>query len=141
QEAMTEETIKMDGRDGYWSVAPIEYKRGKPKSDDRDAVQLCAQAICLEEMMKLTIPKGAIYYAEIRRRDVIEFTTVLRERVQDLVILMRQFFDEGFTPRAEYKKHCVQCSLITKCKPKWSSKGSKSAAAYVKKWLEGGDER
>jgi CRISPR-associated exonuclease Cas4 len=141
QPAESAETTKIEDHEGFWSVTPIEYKRGKPKSDDRDAVQLCAQAICLEEMMDVAIPRGAIYYAEIRRKETVEFTRELRERVRSIVLTMRKLFDEGRTPRAEYKKHCEQCSLILKCKPKWSSSGSKSAAAYVQQWIEGGAER
>ncbi|MFY0542683.1 CRISPR-associated protein Cas4 [Brevibacillus sp. H7] len=135
----TDETIVLDGRQGFWTVVPIEYKRGKPKSDDRDIVQLCAQAICLEEMLNVAVPAGIIYYAEIRRRERIELTKEHRQRVEALVAMMRHYYDEGITPRAFYKKHCQQCSLLTICQPKLSASGAKSAAAYIMQHI-GGDE-
>ncbi|MBO8164192.1 MAG: CRISPR-associated protein Cas4 [Brevibacillus sp.] len=127
----TDETIVLDGRQGFWTVVPIEYKRGKPKNDDRDIVQLCAQAICLEEMLNVVVPAGIIYYAEIRRRVRVELTKEHRQRVQALVETMRHYYDEAITPRAVYKKHCQQCSLLTICQPKLSAAGARSAAAYI----------
>lgn len=136
----SDETVRLDGREGFWKVSPIEYKRGKPKSDDRDTVQLCAQAICLEEMLDVRITNGIIYYAETRRREMIEFKGSLRERVIAMISTMRQLYDESRTPHAEYKKHCESCSLMPICKPKWSTMGAKSAANYVRKYVEGGGE-
>ncbi|MEB3104012.1 CRISPR-associated protein Cas4 [Ferviditalea candida] len=142
QSEKCEETVMLDGREGNWKVTPVEYKRGKPKSDDRDIVQLCAQAICLEEMLGVKIACGAIYYAETRRREQVMFSDSLRLRVKTLVAGMRLLYDENRTPRAEYQKHCERCSLISICKPKWSAKGySKSAAAYVKRFVEGGEDQ
>lgn len=94
-------TISLEGRKGFWSVVPIEYKRGKPKSDDRDAVQLCAQAICLEEMLDVSVPSGEIYYNEVRKREHIQFDDVLRNRVTKLVAEMREMHDLARTPRAQ----------------------------------------
>ncbi|MCU6710672.1 CRISPR-associated protein Cas4 [Paenibacillus sp. J5C_2022] len=125
-------TVKLEGRDGCWLVKPIEYKRGKPKSDDRDALQLCAQAMCLEEMMHVEITVGEIYYNEIRRREKIELTTRLRERVIEVIGHMRELYDSAHTPKAVYKNHCKSCSLFTLCKPKWSQDHARSAAYYVK---------
>jgi len=139
-ETPSDTTVLLNGRNGYWEVKPVEYKRGKPKQGDHDALQLCAQAICLEEMLQVRIPAGVIYYNEIRKRETIDFTDVLRERVLFLISEMRGLFEEACTPRAVYKSHCRQCSLVTLCKPKWSSQGSKSAAAYVKQWMEGSGE-
>jgi CRISPR-associated exonuclease Cas4 len=141
QEDENEETVRLNGREGFWKVTPIEYKRGKSKSDDRDTVQLCAQAICLEEMLGVKIAHGIIYYAETRRREMFVFPKDLRERVIAMVSMMRQIYDENRTPHAEYKKHCERCSLISICKPKWTSKGAKSAANYVRKYVEGGGEK
>jgi len=140
QQDDSEESIVLGNRDGLWRAAPVEYKRGKPKPDVRDAVQLCAQAICLEEMLRTSIPTGFIYYHEIRRRENIIFTDALRDRVEMLVASMWSLYEEARTPRAEYKKHCMQCSLLSKCKPKLSSKGAKSASAYIVNWLERMDE-
>ncbi|MGO0060388.1 CRISPR-associated protein Cas4 [Brevibacillus fluminis] len=131
----TDESVELDGREGFWTVVPIEYKRGKPKSDDRDIVQICAQAICLEEMLKVTIHTGIIYYAETRRRERIEFSNELRRRVESLVTSMRHYYSEAITPRAVYNKHCQQCSLFEICQPKLSSVGAKSAADYLKQHI------
>lgn len=135
----TAETIILDGREGFWTVVPIEYKKGKPKTDDRDIVQLCAQAICLEEMLNVAIPAGIIYYAEIRKREHVEITLEHRHRVGELVRTMRHYYDEALTPRAIYKQHCKQCSLLEICQPKLSAASARSAASYISKQI-GGDE-
>ncbi len=129
----SEQTVQLDGRDGFWQVVPVEYKKGSPKSDDRDEVQLCAQAICLEEMLDVRISFGFLYYAAMKRRDEVVFTDRLRERVQHIAAQMRQLFAEGRTPQAKYGKHCDSCSLVSICKPRWSASGAQSAAAYVRK--------
>lgn len=98
QEQPSWETVALAGREGYWSVRPVEYKRGKPKSDDRDAVQLCAQAICLEEMMDVFILGGEIFYHEVREREAIVFTSEMRERVTTIVMEMRRIYAESRTP-------------------------------------------
>jgi len=131
----SEETVVLDGREGNWLVRPVEYKRGKPKPDDRDALQLCAQAICLEEMMGVSIQEGDLFYHEIRRREQVVFTAALRARVAAIVAEMREMYAASRTPKANYKSHCRQCSLVTLCKPKWTGKGAKSAAAYVQSWI------
>lgn len=135
QQSHSRATVELLEREGYWLVQPVEYKRGKPKADDRDAVQLCAQAICLEEMLKVEISNGYIYYHEIRRRQDVAFTGTLRERVEAIIGMMRQYADRGQTPKAEYKRHCEQCSLLSICKPKWSTAGAKSATAYLTSFL------
>lgn len=104
--------------DGFWQLSPIEYKRGKPKIDERDRVQLCAQAICLEEMYGVTISHGFLYYGETRHREVVEFDGNLRTLVEELCEHMHQLFGEGRTPLPEYKSHCRSCSLIDICLPK-----------------------
>ena len=136
----TQATVSLNGREGFWKVFPIEYKRGKPKIDDRDIVQLCAQAICLEEMMKVVVPAGIIYYAEVRKREQIEFTVEHHRRVESLVALMHHYFEEVLTPKAIYKTHCKQCSLLEVCQPRLSSANAKSAAKYIEQQL-GGDKK
>ncbi|PWI57577.1 CRISPR-associated protein Cas4 [Sulfoacidibacillus thermotolerans] len=131
------ESVVLEGREGLWTVVPIEYKRGKPKTDDRDIVQLCAQALCLEEMLNVYIPVGIIYYSEIRKREKIELTAEYRQRVEELVVMMRRYYDDAITPRAIYKQHCKQCSLVEICQPKLSSAGAKSAAKYIELYLGG----
>ncbi len=110
--------IRLKGYSGYWLPKPIEYKRGRPKSDDRDRVQLCAQAISLEEMLQVTIDEGALYYGETRRREVVIFTEELRILVSNLSNEMHQLFSKGKTPKAKYEKKCLSCSLFEICVPK-----------------------
>ncbi|MGL4852847.1 MAG: CRISPR-associated protein Cas4 [Phocaeicola sp.] len=116
---------------GYWQLLPVEYKRGKPKQDDRDAVQLCAQAICLEEVYKVHISKGYLYYGETSHRVEVEFTNRLREVVAELSKQMHDCFNNGKTPLAVYKTHCRSCSLIETCMPKTFST-PRSVAYYLK---------
>jgi CRISPR-associated exonuclease Cas4 len=93
-------TIRMKNRKGWWRPYPVEYKRGRPKRDDRDAVQLCAQAIALEEMLNVKIDSGFLYYEQLRRREYIAFNKMLRDRVEDLSKKMHQLMACGKTPKA-----------------------------------------
>lgn len=105
--------------DGHrWRVFPVEYKHGKPKDNNCDKVQLCAQAICLEEMLKVNIPEGALFYGKTRHRLGVGFTPELREETLDATIRLRKFINCGLTPPPEYSKKCESCSLISVCLPK-----------------------
>ncbi len=95
----------------------IEYKRGKPKNDDRDEVQLCAQAICLEEMLGVSLTKGHIYYGETKHRNQVLFDEEIRIRVKMLADRMHLLFEKGVTPRAKKDKKCKNCSLSGICLP------------------------
>lgn len=110
-------TVRLKDRKGWWCPCPVEYKRGRPKPDDRDTVQLCAQAIALEEMMRVTIASGFLYYAQTKHRTEIVFDQKLRDRVQDLADKMHRVFSEGKTPKAQTGKHCSLCSLKEICQP------------------------
>lgn len=120
---------------GYWTLVPIEYKRGKSKKDECDEVQLCAQAICLEEMYQVTIQHGYLYYGETKHREFVAFTINLRRRVEDLCEQMHLLFREECTPLAEYKNHCKQCSLIDICLPKSFAK-PKGVNQYLLQLIE-----
>jgi CRISPR-associated exonuclease Cas4 len=96
---------------------PVEYKRGKRKPNDCDLVQLCAQALCLEEMLQTSIPHGAIFYGEPRRRIDVEFTAALRTRTETLAATMHRLYVARETPPAVPAKHCGRCSLIDVCLP------------------------
>ncbi len=130
-----EKGVTIEGQNGKWILHPVEYKRGKTKPDDRDAVQVCAQAMCLEEMFYTEIQQGSLFYAETRRRVILEFTPELRQRVHELVQRMHELFNSGITPLPVYKPHCKACSLIHICLPK-SMSGSRKASDYLKKELE-----
>jgi CRISPR-associated exonuclease Cas4 len=98
---------------------PVEYKRGKPKPGLCDEVQLCAQALCLEEMLSAPVPAGALYYGKPRRRTEVAFTPELRAETERLAARMHALYAAAQTPRAVYeKKKCGNCSLIELCQPK-----------------------
>ena len=113
--------ISLPGKNGFWTPFPVEYKRGKPKPDERDEVQLCAQAICLEEMFETQVLEGALYYGEIRRRTVVPFPDRLRALVTNLAQEMHRLFDKAITPAPVFKPHCHSCSLFDVCLPKQMS--------------------
>jgi CRISPR-associated exonuclease Cas4 len=96
---------------------PVEYKRGRPKSEAWDEIQLCAQALCLEEMVGRPVVEGAIYYAARRRRSVIAFDAELRQRTEDLAARMHELFRGGVTPAPVLTARCRSCSLIEICQP------------------------
>lgn len=124
--------IELPGREGFWLPKPVEYKRGKPKPDERDEVQLCAQAICLEEMLQTQIDEGDLYYGENRRRVPVAFDSVLRGRVENLSLRMHQVFESGITPPAEKGHRCALCSLKDICLPSLTRK-SRSVQSYIQK--------
>ena len=131
--------VSLPGRDGLWIPKPVEYKRGRPKRDDRDKVQLCAQALCLEEMLGTKIQAGDLYYGETRRRERVIFDDVLRKRVEQLCLRMHELFDLGCTPRAEKGKHCSLCSLVDVCLPDLTRK-SRSVEAYIRRQVRSSTE-
>jgi CRISPR-associated exonuclease Cas4 len=131
----SDQGICIPGEAGYWSLLPIEYKNGKAKPDESDVSQLCAQAMCLEEMYCTDIPRGAIFYGETRRREYVEFTSELRERVKSVVEEMHQVYQRGYTPKVRRKKYCNACSLKDICLPETEKKAS--VKDYLKKALEG----
>lgn len=103
---------------------PIEYKRGKRKPDDCDLVQLCAQALCLEEMLECLVPRGAIFYGQPRRRIEVEFTQELRSRTETLAVEMHRLYDARRTPAARPGPHCQRCSLVDMCLPQSTADAS-----------------
>lgn len=110
--------VSITGLDGLWLPYPVEYKRGEPKSTDADRLQLCGQAMCLEEMLCCDIPEGALFYAEIRRREVVRFTDTLRTAVRDALKEMHSLYQRGYTPKVKPTKSCNACSLKELCLPK-----------------------
>ncbi len=97
---------------------PVEYKRGKPKLHRADEVQLCAQALCLEEMTGLLVPQGALFYAETHRRVVVPFDAELRSLTESTIAELRSVLASGVTPPpTQHKSRCRACSLIELCRP------------------------
>lgn len=116
--------------DGSWLPFPVEYKRGKPKMDDCDSVQLCAQAICLEEMLNVTIHAGALFYGQTRRREDVVFDAALRQETEETARKVHELIESGITPTVEYSKKCDKCSLLQLCMPKTCGR-AKSAKKYL----------
>lgn len=114
---------------GNWQPFPVEYKRGRKKPDNRDNVQLCAQALCLEEMLRVAIPRGAIYYGKERHRTDVEFDEALRKETEETALRLRRLIDSGKTPPPVYGEKCDTCSLLGICLPKTLEKG-KSVNQY-----------
>ena len=110
--------IELFGYSGKWNPVPVEYKQGAPKEHQADELQLCAQAICLEEMFQTEIALGYLFYGENRRRSQVEFTSDLREEVKKLTKEMHELFQKGYTPNVKPTKQCKACSLENLCVPK-----------------------
>ena len=121
--------VPLDGYDGLWQPYPVEYKRGTSKSTDADRLQLCGQAMCLEEMLCCDIPEGALFYGQTRRREIVTFTQELRQQVQSSLEEMHILYRRGHTPKVKPTKSCNACSLKELCLPKLLK--SRSAAAYL----------
>ncbi|MDR3292490.1 MAG: CRISPR-associated protein Cas4 [Clostridiales bacterium] len=120
---------------GTFLPYPVEYKRGKGQSLEADTMQLCAQAICLEEMLCCKIEKGALFYGEPHRRTEIVFTDELKERVKQTAKEMHEYYDRKTTPKAIYGKPCAACSLKELCLPKLG-KPKKSVGEYLRSGLD-----
>ena len=103
---------------GTWIPYPVEYKRGSPKENNADRLQLCGQAMCLEEMFCCAIHEGALYYGEIRRREIVQFSEELRQHVNDALTEMHRLYSKGHTPRCRVTNICHACSLKELCLPK-----------------------
>lgn len=119
---------------GMWQPFPVEYKRGKPKPEDCDKVQLCAQAMCLEEMLGMEVPCGALYYGKTRRRLDVTFDSALREKTENAANKARKLIQEGITPKPNYTQKCKSCSLKAHCMPKLPKK--RSVHTYLKTMVE-----
>lgn len=106
------------GADGFETAFPIEYKRGKPKLHRADEVQLCAQALCLEEMTGRAVTEGALFYAETRRRVIVPFDAELRRLTEETVVSLAAVFASGRTPPpTDKRQRCRACSLLDLCQP------------------------
>jgi len=99
-------------------VMPVEFKSGAPKENISDKVQLCAQALCLEEMLNTTITRGAFFYGKIRRRDIVDINKELRSQTERIIASVREIVSKKIVPTAEYAAKCRNCSLYSICQPK-----------------------
>lgn len=128
--------IPLQGREHLWQPYPVEYKRGRQNARTGDTLQLCGQAMCLEEMLCCTIPEGALYYGETRRRSRVEFTDELRQEVRTALKEMHDLYRRSHTPKVTPTKACNACSLKELCLPKLMRKTS--VAQYLADALEEG---
>ena len=112
------------------SLYPVEYKKGKRRKFDNDDAQLCAQALCLEEMFRLDIPRGAIFHARSKRRREVEFTKELRRLTEQAIEAVHRLIEEEMVPQAVHKPQCSECSLFDHCLPEITSAPPTLALAY-----------
>jgi CRISPR-associated exonuclease Cas4 len=122
---------------GFWQPFPVEYKRGKPKKDLCDAVQLCAQALCLEEMLDCRIPSGALFYGTKRRRKDVQFDQRLRDETERCATEVHALLNGGQTPPPVADSRCGRCSLKEHCLPDTLSK---KLSKYYQRLMEEHDE-
>ncbi len=126
--------VPLFGRKGLWKPCPVEYKRGSPKQHDADRLQLCTQAICLEEMLACApIKEAYLYYGETKRREAVALDEALREAVRSMFAEMRSYYERSYTPRVKPTKGCKSCSLSDICLPKLPQEGR--VAAYIENAL------
>jgi len=131
--------VTLFGREGLWSAYPVEYKRGKSKSHDADRLQLCAQAMCLEEMLLCPeIQTAFLYYGETKRRESVPLNADLRESVHSMFAEMHEYYNRRYTPRVKRMKVCASCSLKDVCLPKMPLEGH--VATYIKKAIAEGEQ-
>lgn len=118
--------------DGEVEVVPVEYKRGRPKRNDCDRVQLCAQAMCLEEMLAIEVGRGQVFYGRVRRRYDVDFDSDLRRRTEKAAAHLHDLVRARCVPRAQYEKtKCDKCSLVEVCMPK-AMRPIKTAGRYLR---------
>ena len=128
-----ENSVCLPDTQGLWKPYPVEYKRGKPKTNKCDEIQLCAQALAIEEMLSVTIPEGALYYNTPRRRAVIELDSDLRTETETAICKLHDLIRSRQTPKAVYSEKCKQCSLNNICLPQIGSQGT--VKSYIEKEL------
>lgn len=130
-----DDCVKLPGHSGLWRPFPVEYKRGREKSNSIDKVQLCAQVICLEEMLQAQINEGALYYGKPHRRVPVIFSEALRTETIVLIKKTHQLIQGGITPAPEYGKECEHCSLKNVCLPGMKSSRS-SYSRYMARFFK-----
>jgi CRISPR-associated exonuclease Cas4 len=128
--------VKLHGREGSYLPAPVEYKHGKMKFDRSDEAQLCAQVLCLEEMLPVHIPMAYLYYGKTRRRVEVEISEELRRFVVEMSAEMHSYYEKGRTPRVKPSKACKSCSLVDICLPELQGKVM-AASKYIQMHIDG----
>lgn len=129
----SDDGIELNRYAGKWLPFPIEYKHGHSKSIDADRLQLCAQAMALEEMYVCNINMGFLFYKETNRREEVPFTVELREKTELIAKEMYSYYQKGYTPKIKEKKSCAKCSMKDLCLPELNEKGT--VADYIIKHM------
>lgn len=127
----SDQGVEINGATGKYIAQPIEYKRGKPKKNDADVLQLAAQAICLEEMLLCEIQVGYMFYNEIKHRVEVPLTEEMKDKVRVIVTEMQDYYKRKYTPKVKTGAFCKNCSLQHICLPKLMNKRT------VKSYIEG----
>ena len=125
--------VQITGSEKRYQIVPVEYKSGIKGYNDSNELQLCAQALCLEEMFSATIEFGYLFYGKSKRRQKILFEMQMREKVHDLITEMYKCLEAGITPKPQAKGWCNNCSINKICMPTIPNKGS--TRAYMKSFL------
>lgn len=128
--------VNLKGKEGTFLPAPVEYKHGKEKWDSCDEAQLCAQAMCLEEMLSVKILQGFLFYGETRHRVAVDLSDTLRDLVRKMSAEMHSYFERGYTPKVKPSKACQSCSLKDICLPELQ-KNILPASKYIQMHLDG----
>lgn len=128
--------VPLHGRDGLWLPYPVEYKKGNGSYMDGEVLQLCAQAVCLEEMLCCGIPSGAMFYFETRKRVPVEFSADLRSRLDAVCREMHEIYTGRKMPRPRKSKICGACSLNDACGV--DAGYVSDVNAYIRAYLEEG---
>ncbi|MFH5185062.1 CRISPR-associated protein Cas4 [Paenibacillus sp. TAB 01] len=123
--------VGISGAEGTYTAYPVEYKRGKPKMNDEDILQLAAQAICLEEMLLCHIDTGYLFYNEIKHRVEVPLTPAVKMKVKQMAAEMQDYYTRKYTPKVKTGPFCRSCSLQSICLPELMNKRS------VKSYIEG----
>lgn len=134
----TNDGINVFGYDGTWDVVPVEYKNGEPKEGEEDELQLCAQAVCLEEMFQTQIEKGYLFYGKNKHRTEVIFSNSLRQHLVEICVEMHHLFQKGYTPKVKTTPKCRSCSLNEVCVPKLEK--ISSVKKYIDSYINGSEE-
>jgi CRISPR-associated exonuclease Cas4 len=125
------DVVEFHRRNGDWLPFPVEYKRGRPKKHDSDRIQLCMQALCLEEMLSVSVPCGALFYGKIRRREEVKFSLDLREKASDMAQKVHELLRQTTLPPPADDERCPACSLLDLCLPHVRPAAGACASLYL----------
>ncbi|MFH1130231.1 MAG: CRISPR-associated protein Cas4 [Pseudomonadota bacterium] len=128
--------IALSGHTGLWMPYPVEYKRGRPKKDMSDEIQLCAQVLCLEEMHDVIIAEGALFYGTSCRRHTVVINTKIRKNTEKIVEALRNLIGKTKLPEATFAPKCRNCSLVDLCMPQVLGRAHDASAYWTRFYLQ-----